>query len=174
MPALTVDQLTYALAVVAAVAVVALILFLVQSRKLRELRREYAILRSDGDETDILALLRQVVTRADSTDRRIDEVVAAQQEQAAIGRFALQKSAIVRYDAFGDMGGELSFSAAFLDEHGDGVVITSINGRTETRTYGKEIKQLTSPHGLSDEEREVVSVAAGYGHGEVRDKVSSR
>ena len=59
---------------------------------------------------------------------------------------------LVRYDAFPDMGGALSFSAALLDEHGDGVVISAINGRSETRCYAKRIAGGRSEHNLSDEE----------------------
>jgi hypothetical protein len=66
---------------------------------------------------------------------------------------------MVRYDAFEDMGGRLSFSAALLDDHGNGVVITSINGRTETRTYAKPIVNLKSEHNLSDEERAAIEGA---------------
>ena len=50
---------------------------------------------------------------------------------------SLRHVAVVRYDAFGDMGGRLSFSAALLDENGDGVVISSIHARGESRTYAK-------------------------------------
>ena len=91
----------------------------------------------------------------------------ARAELAAISRYALQKFAIVRYDAFGDMGGQLSFSVALLDEHGDGVVITSINGRTETRSYAKPVRGMTSAHNLSDEEREAIaSAVSGTGRGD--------
>jgi hypothetical protein len=93
-------------------------------------------------------------------ERRIDGVVANLEEQAALGRFALQRFGLVRYDAFEEMGGQLSFSAAFLDDHGDGIVVTSINGRTETRTYAKPVKALASSHNLSDEEREAISTAS--------------
>ena len=47
--------------------------------------------------------------------------------------------AVVRYDAFADMGGRLSFSAALYDDSGDGFVLSSINGRSETRTYAKAL-----------------------------------
>ena len=73
----------------------------------------------------------------------------------------MSQVATVRYDAFDDMGGRLSFSAALLDDHGDGVVVTSINGRTETRTYAKPIKRLQSEHNLSNEERAAIDMAAG-------------
>src|SRR5688500_10205052 len=69
--------------------------------------------------------------------------------------------AVVRYDAFPDMGGRLSFSAALLDDAGDGLVLTSINGRSETRTYAKGIKGGRSEHALSPEEEQAISHARG-------------
>ena len=59
--------------------------------------------------------------------------------------------AVIRYDAFKDMGGRMSFSAALLDDQGDGVVITAINGRSETRAYAKGIKNGQSDNPLSPE-----------------------
>jgi hypothetical protein len=72
---------------------------------------------------------------------------------------ALRHVAVVRYDAFGDMGGRLSFSAALLDDAGDGIVLTSINGRSETRTYAKGVKAGDSDHSLSPEEAQAISYA---------------
>jgi hypothetical protein len=66
---------------------------------------------------------------------------------------------VVRYDAFADMGGRLSFSAALLDDAGDGIVLTSINGRTETRSYAKGVKGGASEHTLSPEEEQAIAFA---------------
>jgi hypothetical protein len=68
----------------------------------------------------------------------------------------LQHLAVVRYDAFGDTGGKLSWSMALLDDHGDGVVLTSINSRADARTYAKEVKAFTSESKLSPEEEEAI------------------
>ena len=57
------------------------------------------------------------------------------------------------------MGGRLSFSAALLDGNGDGLVITSINGRQDTRTYAKRVRNGTSSRNLSDEERQAIRLA---------------
>jgi hypothetical protein len=73
---------------------------------------------------------------------------------------ALRHVAVVRYDAFGDMGGRLSFSAALLDDAGDGIVLTSINGRSETRTYAKGVKAGESDHSLSPEELQAIGYAS--------------
>lgn len=71
-------------------------------------------------------------------------------------RETLQHLAVVRYDAFGDTGGKLSWSMALLDDNGDGVVLTSINSRTDARTYAKEVKAFTSEAKLSPEEDEAI------------------
>ena len=63
----------------------------------------------------------------------------------------------MRYDAFGDVGGNLSWSAALLDDHGDGLLITSIHGRTEGRTYAKAILGWACEQELSPEEAEALT-----------------
>ncbi len=72
---------------------------------------------------------------------------------------AVRHVAVVRYDAFGDMGGHLSWSMALLDDSGNGVVLTSIHGRSEARTYAKNITAWTSEQQISPEEEEALAVA---------------
>ena len=175
MPDLTNDQLTLALAVVAGVTLLSLLLALIFAMRLRKLRREYSILRGEeGEERDIFAAVGRSMRKIDAADKRLDALTEALEAHAAIARFAIQKFGMVRYNAFEEMGGNLSFSLALLDDHGDGVVLTSISGRTEARIYAKPIKNLESSHNLSDEEREAISSAvAGYERGE-SEAVSTR
>lgn len=72
---------------------------------------------------------------------------------------ALRDLAIVRYDALNEMSGQLSFSVAFLNAAGDGVVISSINGRSETRTYAKVVLGGNGTQELSPEEEQAVRSA---------------
>jgi hypothetical protein len=72
---------------------------------------------------------------------------------------ALRHLAVVRYDAFGDMGGRLSWSMALLDDGGNGVVLTSIHGRSEARTYAKNVAAWTCDQAMSPEEEEAVTLA---------------
>ena len=168
------DQQTLALAVVGGVALLAFLVTLFLAMRLRRLRKEYVLLRGEGEERDVVALVTRSVKQLGAMNKRIDEIVTAQQEEAAVGRFALQRFGLVRYDAFDDMGGRLSFSCALLDDHGDGIVITSINGRTETRTYAKPVSKLTSEHNLSEEEREAIAgAAAGQGRAEQQTAASN-
>ena len=72
---------------------------------------------------------------------------------------AVRDMAIVRYDALEEMSGQLSFSVALLNALGDGVVMTSINGRSETRTYAKIIVGGHGAQPLSPEEQQAVRAA---------------
>lgn len=78
--------------------------------------------------------------------------------RADIGQ-ALRHVAVVRYDAFGDMGGRLSFSAAIVDDRGDGVVLSSIHARGESRTYAKGITDGGADTTLTPEEQQALSAA---------------
>lgn len=72
---------------------------------------------------------------------------------------ALRDVAVVRYDALHEMSGQLSFSLALLNALGDGVVLSSINGRCETRTYAKFVLAGKGAQELSPEEEQAVKAA---------------
>ena len=119
----------------------------------------------------LIALL--LVISVARTNRRLAERVAVLERATPVGESeaaslraqvdaSLSRVAVVRYDAFGDMGGRLSFSAAVLDANGDGLVLTSIHGRSESRTYAKGIAAGESPDEsttLTPEERHAVAAA---------------
>jgi hypothetical protein len=166
VPELTLDELTIALAVVAGVALLCFLLVLILMIRLRKVRREYMLLRGESGDNDLLATVGESVGKAREVEQKMNIVTNAQEDLASVGRLAVQRFAVVRYDAFEDMGGQLSFSAALLDDYGDGIVITSINGRTETRTYAKPVRAMKSQHNLSDEERAAIeSAVSGNGRG---------
>ena len=83
------------------------------------------------------------------------EVAALKAENAQ----ALRHVAVIRYDAFTDTGGQLSWSLALLDDSGDGVVLTSIHGRSDSRTYAKSISSWTCEQQLSPEEDDAIAHA---------------
>lgn len=90
------------------------------------------------------------------------DVLALRQEVAALRldlADSLRNIALVRYDAFTDSGGKLSWSLALLDDRGNGVVVTSIHGRTDARTYAKSIADWHCDQALSPEEQDAVGNA---------------
>ena len=113
----------------------------------------------------VVALRRESAVRrgaAGTDDALPEDVHGLRQEVAALRAEtgdALRHLAVVRYDAFGDMGGHLSWSLALLDDAGNGVVLTSIHGRTDARTYAKNVSAWSSQQQLSPEEQEAVTHA---------------
>src|SRR5438874_4761742 len=97
------------------------------------------------------AMLDQQAKAVQRLESAVKQLATGERRLAELSQGAIQHVGVVRFDAFEDMGGRLSFSAAMLDAHGDGVVITSINGRQDTRCYAKQIRGGTSIHNLSDE-----------------------
>lgn len=73
----------------------------------------------------------------------------------------VQKVGVVRYQAFEDVGSDLSYSVALLDDKNDGVVITSIFGRNMSTSYAKPIANGVSRYAFSDEETYAINRALG-------------
>ena len=104
---------------------------------------------------DQLGALR---TYVDATRAEMSAAVRARNTETAR---SLRNVALVRYDAFEDIAGRLSFTLALLDDDGDGVALTAITGRSDTRLYAKGISQGSGEHPLSPEEEQAVEAALG-------------
>jgi hypothetical protein len=110
----------------------------------------------------VLTLRRTRPASAGGVDALPEDVQGLRQEVAALqaeNADALRHLSVVRYDAFGDVGGHLSWSLALLDDAGHGVVLTSIHGRSEARTYAKSISGWSCEQQLSPEEEEAIEHA---------------
>ena len=71
----------------------------------------------------------------------------------------VQRTSVIRYRAFEDVGSDLSFSIALLSEDNNGVILTGIYGRQESTTYAKPIDKGISRYDLSQEEQHVLKEA---------------
>ncbi len=143
------------------VGVVGVVLAAVAFTRLGRLHRSYALLQAgEGRETIVDVMARTMEDFAELRDevQRLEVGLSATRRDLAM---ALRHVSVVRYDAFGDMGGRFSFSAALLDDAGDGLVITSIHARSETRTYLKGLAGGDSDITLSPEEQQAVRIARG-------------
>lgn len=94
----------------------------------------------------------------------VRQLALGQKQLGELAEGSVRHVGVVRFDAFEDMGGRLSFSAALLDGNGDGMVITSINGRQDTRCYAKRVINGSSIHNLTDEERQAIKDAQASHH----------
>jgi hypothetical protein len=116
--------------------------------RLRALARTLA---GEGDATDpeSLALLRAASKKSDGRIDTLERLV--RKETYRVG--------FIRYNSFADVGSDQSFTLALLNEDGDGVVISSIYSREETRTFGKAVRQFVPQQGASKEEQTAISMA---------------
>lgn len=147
------------------VAVAALVLSLaalalgwVAHRRHQLIERRYAVLWGEG-EADVSTVLAQQARRLATERARIDTLKANLDGLSGDLAQTLQHVAVVRYDAFGDMGGQMSFSAAVIDDNGDGMVISSVHARGESRTYAKGIVGGGSDTVLTPEEQQALAAA---------------
>ena len=74
-------------------------------------------------------------------------------------RASIDRAELLRFRAFEDVGSDLSFAFALLNQEGDGVVISSIHSREEVRIYAKPLNGGQSMYLLSEEEKEVIAKA---------------
>lgn len=73
--------------------------------------------------------------------------------------FSLQHLGLVRFNPFRDTGGDQSFALALADDHGHGVVLSSLHARDVTRVYAKPLEGWESAHSLTDEEVRAIALA---------------
>lgn len=142
----------------AVLGALALLLAVVTHRRQAAMLRRYRVLWGDGS-ADVATVLAQQSQRLATERSRIDDVESALAGLHDEVAQTLQHIAVVRYDAFGDMGGRLSFSAAIIDDRGDGMVLSSIHARGESRTYAKGIVGGTSDVTLTPEEQQALAAA---------------
>ncbi|MEW6553712.1 MAG: DUF4446 family protein [Actinomycetota bacterium] len=123
-------------------------------RQLSLMRRSVTILKRGVEGTSLVDKVANQALQIEDLFALLDEQAKQKDYLTDVLAGTIQRVAVVRYDAFEDMGGKLSYSATMLDENGDGVIFTSIYGRNENRTYAKAVRAGQASHVLSDEESE--------------------
>ena len=143
----------------AAVVVILLVLYIVNTVQMNKLKKRYNIFMSGKNaktlEDTLIKRLDQVDTliAANSTnEKNIDKLFSNM-------KFTFQKIGLVKYDAFHEMGGKLSFSLALLNETDDGFVMNAVHSREGCYTYIKEIVGGNSIIVLAEEEQEALDMA---------------
>lgn len=95
--------------------------------------------------------------------RRAERAESRLRELDALSRTDVSRIGFVRFDAFDDTGSELSYALALLNRDGDGVVLSSIYSRTDTRTFGKAVQKFAPLTNASAEELQAIAGARGNG-----------
>jgi Na+-transporting methylmalonyl-CoA/oxaloacetate decarboxylase gamma subunit len=136
-----------------------LVLVAIQSARLGRAVRDYRALVGDGRGGSLREVLDEHVGRVDAVARRLGEMdqVHASLEHRTLT--SLQHIGLVRFNPFEDTGSDQSFAIALLDGERDGIVISSLHGRANTRVFAKPVQGGSSPHALSAEEEQAIRIA---------------
>lgn len=117
--------------------------------------------------SDALAVLRNQLDSLEASlaELRFLEGAVAELREASgsADRTALRHVAVVRYDAFADVGGRLSYSLALLDDTRSGLVLTTLAGKSDVRTYVRTISAGASEGTLTAEEQQAIAAAGASG-----------
>ena len=150
------DLVAVAALVIALLSFAAVIVLIVQVRRLRRPYREMAeIAGRKGTETALEELLKGVDENRKFLQRQAEEIagIAARTEGSFSG------AGLVKYNAFEDVGGNQSYSLCLLTRERNGVILTNLVGRNSTRGYALDVAAGTPSRELSDEERTALETA---------------
>jgi len=145
----------------AAGLVLALALLIALWMRLRRLRRAQRTILGAYGERDLVEHARGLDEQVRNLRTAVEHVEARIDHHKSELDEALTERAVVRYDAFRDIGGEQSASLALLDRHHSGLVVSSIHSRDYARLYVKQLREGVPDRALSPEEVDVVEAATG-------------
>ena len=143
----------------AAVVIILLIMVIVNMVQTSKLKKKYNKFMSGKNAKSLEDTL---IKRLDQVDSLIKSNNANEKNIEKIFsnmKFTFQKVGLVKYDAFNEMGGKLSFSLALLNQTNDGFVLNAVHSREGCYTYIKEIVDGNSIIVLADEEQEALKMA---------------
>lgn len=153
---LDLDYIVIGMAVLIFILMIIIIINVVQNRKLK--KKYKAFLMGKNGESLEDTLIRRI--------SQVDEVLISNKEHKEnidkifkTLNFTFQKIGLVKYDAFHEMGGKLSFSLALLNKENDGFIINAMHSRGGCYTYIKEIVKGNSFIILAEEEKEALEIA---------------
>ena len=130
-------------------------------RRLALLARRYTGLTQGADDLSLVAAFDRHLAEVQQLAAKVDDLTLDQQQMQADLGLTLHRVGLIRYNAFGDTGGDQSFVLALLDDRGDGVVLSSLFGRNESRLFAKAITAGKAKFTLSAEESQAISQAIG-------------
>ncbi len=139
-----------------------LILFLMNASsrsKIKKLKQKYNRLMNGVSEGNLETVLEDCMDKVNMVVGKNNELEYSINEVERNMYYCVQKVGIVRYNAFDNVGSDLSFSIALLDNNDDGVVFSSLYSRDSSSTYAKPIAGSKSRYALSAEEIKAIDIA---------------
>ena len=158
---MTLDERTLSLLALGLAALsLALVVWLaLLQRSVSGLRRRLRRVLPEGASATLDQVLERQLEQVETLAQRLDALNKLHHELEEITHRTIQKVGVVRYNPFADSGGDQSFAIALLDSLGNGVVISSLHSRTDTRVFAKPVQAGRSRYPLSDEEQDAIKKA---------------
>lgn len=153
------DSLALVVGVMGVVIIGLVVVAIVHSRRIRRASSSYQSLVSDSQGASLQQLLDSHLGKVIEVGTRMEELTAVYEALEARSRGSLQHVGIVRFNPFEDTGSDQSFAIALLDDQRDGIVLSSLHGRANTRLFAKPVADGASAHNLSDEESQAIRIA---------------
>lgn len=142
-----------------ALALIALGLAIFGQVRYAKLEKRFTSALGGTDTGSLESTLADYLERVETVDERLTHLDGEYERLTVTNSLASQKISILRFNPFGDTGGDQSFSLAVLDAHDSGYVLTSIHGRQGTRVYVKPVDFGKSKYSLTTEEEQALSQA---------------
>lgn len=140
-----------------AVALVALASWVVVLQvRLHRLSSQYARLMTGMDNTNLEGVLNQHVDQVREALSTVSTLKDKTKRMDQTLRHAVQWMGVVRFNPFRNTGGDQSFAWAVVDGYGNGVVLTSLHARENTRVFAKPVHGWESPYSLTEEEKQAI------------------
>ena len=137
-----------------------IILYIANNIKLVKLRKSYkSFMERLGKGENIAENIQQFINKTETVEKQNQELLAYTKDLENHMQNCLQKVGVVRYNAFDDVGSDLSFALAILDNHNNGYVLNGIYARENSNIYAKPVENGMSPYVLSVEEKEAIKKA---------------
>lgn len=137
---------------------VLIIIMCVNAVKMKKLKKRFEKFMSKED-VNLEELLVQYTKKLNVLLQNEKEMQTSIEHMEKVVKNCVQKVGVVRYQAIQNMGADLSYTVALLDENNDGVVFNGIYGRDGCYTYAKPIQEGKSSYNLSDEELQAIEKA---------------
>lgn len=130
--------------------------------KIKKLETKYTFFMQDETGTSIEAKLRDDVEKLHDLQGTLDLIHKTQKDIMAVQNHCFRKIGFVKYNAFDNIGNNLSFAFTVLDGKNDGFCLSSVYGRNESRIFAKPIVDGKCLYGMSEEEKESLDNALNY------------
>jgi hypothetical protein len=129
------------------------------SVKYQKLYKKASVLFSDDTPRNLASVIESYMTSVKEVEDHCFQIDKELSKVRKMAEESYQKMGFVRYNPFGDVGGNLSFSLCILDTKDNGYVISSIHSREGTRVYSKSVRNSGSEYNLSEEEKKAIQIA---------------